>query len=112
VLALVGGLDCQRPLADPVQALFGVQLGGGTDINRAIAYCEERIEEPTKTHLALTDTGRPGHDPRNAEAFAALGVPVFACTPDQFPALMAAALRREDIALWAAGQDIKLVRQG
>jgi hypothetical protein len=136
-------VDLTEDLADPVQVLFGVQLGGGTDINRAIAYCEERIERPSKTHLilisdlyeggnaaellgriarlvalgvnviallALTDSGRPGYDPKNAEAFAALGVPVFACTPDQFPALMAAALRRQDIAAWAASQDIKLAR--
>ncbi|MFM2391289.1 MAG: hypothetical protein RLZZ437_2844 [Pseudomonadota bacterium] len=136
-------VDLTEDLADPVQVLFGVQLGGGTDINRAIAYCEDRIERPSKTHLilisdlyeggnaaellgriarlvgmgvnviallALTDTGRPGYDPNNAEAFAALGVPVFACTPDQFPALMAAALRRQDIAAWAAAQDIKLAR--
>lgn len=136
-------VDLTDDLADPVQVLFGVQLGGGTDINRAIAYCEDRIERPSKTHLilisdlyeggnavellgriarlvgmgvnviallALTDTGRPGYDPKNAEAFAALGVPVFACTPDQFPALMAAALRREDIAAWAAAQDLKLAR--
>lgn len=136
-------VDLTEDLADPVQVLFGVQLGGGTDINRAIAYCEERIERPSKTHLvlisdlyeggnaeellgriarlvatgvnviallALTDSGRPGYDPKNAEAFAALGVPVFACTPDQFPDLMAAALRRQDIAAWAAAQDIKLAR--
>ncbi len=136
-------VDLTDDLADPVQVLFGVQLGGGTDINRAVAYCEERIERPSKTHLilisdlyeggnaaellgriarlvgmgvnviallALTDSGRPGYDPKNAEAFAALGVPVFACTPDQFPALMAAALRHQDIAAWAAAQDIKLAR--
>ena len=137
-------VDLTEDLADPVQVLFGVQLGGGTDINRAIAYCEERIEQPAKTHLvlisdlyeggnvqellarigrlvglgvnviallALTDTGRPGYDPNTAGAFAALGVPVFACTPDQFPGLMAAALRREDVAAWAAGQDIRLIRE-
>jgi VWA domain containing CoxE-like protein len=136
-------VDLTEDLADPVQVLFGVQLGGGTDINRAIAYCEDRIERPSKTHLilisdlyeggnaaellgriarlvgmgvnviallALTDTGRPGYDPKNAQSFADLGVPVFACTPDQFPALMAAALRRQDIAAWAAGLDIKLAR--
>jgi VWA domain containing CoxE-like protein len=136
-------IDLTEDLADPVQVLFGVQLGGGTDINRAIAYCEDRIERPSKTHLvlisdlfeggnaaellgriarlvglgvnviallALTDTGRPGCDATNARAFAALGVPVFACTPDQFPDLMAAALRREDVATWAAAQDIKLAR--
>jgi hypothetical protein len=40
----------------------------------------------------------------------ALGAPVFARTPDQFPDLMAAALRRQDMQARAAGQDIKLVR--
>jgi len=38
-------------LSDPVEVPFGVQLGGGTDINSALAYCEKRIENPTKTHL-------------------------------------------------------------
>jgi hypothetical protein len=35
---------------------------------------------------------------------------VFACTPDLFPDLMAVALRRGDVAGWAAGHDIALVR--
>ena len=136
-------LDLTDSLADPVDVLFGVQLGGGTDINRAVAYCAERIERPGKCHLllitdlyeggdaaelvqrlarlvgagvnvivllALTDTGRPGYDPRLSAEVAALGVPVFACTPDQFPDLMATALRREDISAWAAREDVKLVR--
>ena len=46
-------VDLTEELADPVEVLFGVQLGGGTDINRAVAYCEERIERPTKAHLVL-----------------------------------------------------------
>ena len=41
-------VDLTEELADPVEVLFGVQLGGGTDINRAVAYCEERIERPTQ----------------------------------------------------------------
>jgi hypothetical protein len=35
---------------------------------------------------------------------------VFACTPHQFPELMACALKRQDIWAWAAARDIKLVR--
>lgn len=136
-------VDLTDELADPVQVLFGVQLGGGTDIHQAVAYCEGLIERPQKTHmvlitdlyeggdakallaraahlvrqgvnlivlLALSDDGRAAYDPRMAEAFAALGAPVFACTPDQFPDLMATALRREDVLDWAAAQDIKAVR--
>jgi hypothetical protein len=123
--------------------LFGVQLGGGTDINQAVAYCENRIERPSKAHLvlitdlyeggdaealvarlgrivasgvnvivllALSDEGRPAYDPRLSAEVAGLGVPVFACTPDQFPDLMAAALKREDLNQWAAKRDIKAIR--
>ena len=41
---------------------------------------------------------------------AALGIPAFGCTPDQFPDLMAAAIERQDIATWAARNDIVTVR--
>ena len=33
-------VDLTAELHDPVDVLFGVQLGGGTDINRAVAYCQ------------------------------------------------------------------------
>jgi VWA domain containing CoxE-like protein len=135
-------VDLTEQLADPVDVLFG-QLGGGTDINRAVAYCEDRIERPAKAHLilitdlyeggdavalfdrlariavrgvnvivllALTDTGRAAYHPELSAKVAGLGIPVFACTPDQFPDLMATALRRGDISGWAAEQDIKLIR--
>lgn len=136
-------VDLTEELEDPVSVLFGVQLGGGTDINQAVAYCEEKIERPSKTHLilitdlyeggdasslksrianlirqdvnvitllALSDDGRPSYDADLAGEFAALACPVFACTPDQFPDLMATALKREDVLSWAANQDIKAVR--
>lgn len=135
-------VDLTEELADPVEVLFGVQLGGGTDINQAVAYCADKIERPSKAHLilitdlyeggnaeelvtrvarliglgvnvivllALSDQGRPAYDPNLSARVAALGAPVFACTPDQFPDLMAAALRRQDIHAWAAKEDIKLI---
>jgi Mg-chelatase subunit ChlD len=135
--------DLTEELADPVEVLFGVQLGGGTDINAALAYCEQKIEHPAKTHLilitdlyeggdaksmlsrvaslkqagvnlivllALSDDGHPGFHAQHAEMIAALDCPVFACTPDQFPDLMAAALTRQDISQWAGARDIALVR--
>lgn len=136
-------LDLTAELADPVETLFGVQLGGGTDINQAVAYCAGKIERPTKSHLvlitdlyeggkvdetlarltsligagvnvivllALSDAGRPAYNADLAVRVAALSAPVFACTPDLFPDLMAAALRRQDLQAWAARHDIKLVR--
>ncbi|MBO0754149.1 MAG: VWA domain-containing protein, partial [Bradyrhizobiaceae bacterium] len=60
--------------------------------------------------LALNDDGRPAYHIGHAESLASLGCPVFACTPHQFPELMATALKRQDIHAWAAGQDIKLIR--
>jgi hypothetical protein len=62
--------------------------------------------------LALSDTGRPGYHIEHAQKLAALGCPVFACTPDQFPDLMAHALGRRDLQQWAASRDIALVRPG
>ena len=46
-------VDLSDQLADPVDVLFGVQLGGGTDINRAVAYCEKLIERPEDTIFVL-----------------------------------------------------------
>ena len=46
-------------------------------------------------------------DAELAAKLAALGVPSFACTPDAFPQLMAAAIRRDDVAAWAATQGFK-----
>ena len=34
---------------DPVDMLFGIQLGGGTDIHKSVKYCGQFIEEPKKT---------------------------------------------------------------
>ncbi|TCN41166.1 VWA domain containing CoxE-like protein [Kribbella orskensis] len=128
-------VDLTEELDDPVDVLFGTQLGGGTDINRALAYCEGLVSRPAETVmvlvsdlyeggsreellrrarslvdsgvqlialLALADSGTPSYDADNAAAFAELGIPTFACTPDLFPDLMAAAIRRDDIAGWAA----------
>lgn len=136
-------LDLTDELADPVQVLFGVQLGGGTDINQAVAYCANKVEHPAKTHLvlitdlyeggnekemiarvanlkrqgvnvivllALSDDGRPAYDEQLAKVMASLDCPVFACTPDEFPDMMATALKREDVLAWASDKGIKAVR--
>jgi VWA domain containing CoxE-like protein len=136
-------VDMTEKLSDPVELLFGVQLGGGTDINGAVGYCQSLISEPRNTIfvlisdlyedgvegnllrramelvesgvqfialLALSDEGAPAYDRGLAAKLAALGVPSFACTPDAFPSLMAAAIRRDDVSAWAAGQGIVTTR--
>ena len=136
-------VDLTEQLDDPVELLFGVQLGGGTDINGAVGYCQSIIREPANTILvlisdlyeggveanllrraaelvasgvqfitllALSDEGAPSYDRALAAKLAALGVPSFACTPDAFPGLMAAAIRKEDVNAWAAGQGLLATR--
>ena len=46
-------VDLTEQLSDPVDVLFGVQLGGGTDINRALAYCEQKLTRPSDTVVVL-----------------------------------------------------------
>jgi hypothetical protein len=48
---------------DPVDMLFGVQLGGGTDINKSVAYCEQFISDPGRTlFILLTDLYEGGNE--------------------------------------------------
>lgn len=46
-------VDLTEELHDPVDILFGTQLGGGTDINRAVGYCSQLITRPDQTILVL-----------------------------------------------------------
>jgi Mg-chelatase subunit ChlD len=134
-------LDLTDDLKDPVDLLFGVQLGGGTDINLAMKYCQQIISKPDDTimvlitdlyeggnveemHkrisalvdsgvqiiclLALNDDGSPSFDKNNAQKLSQQGIPVFACTPDLFPDLMAAAIQKQDLKQWAGNNDIVL----
>ena len=56
--------------------------------------------------LALDDEGAPSYDHDMAASSAEFGVPAFACTPDIFPNLMAAANNRSNIPQWAASADM------
>lgn len=38
---------------DPVEMLFGIQLGGGTDINKSVAYCQQFVRDPARTMFIL-----------------------------------------------------------
>ncbi|WP_345713535.1 VWA domain-containing protein, partial [Kineococcus glutinatus] len=46
-------VDLTEHLTDPVDVLFGTQLGGGTDINRAIAHCQGLVTRPEQTLFVL-----------------------------------------------------------
>ncbi len=45
--------DLTELCSDPVELLYGIQLGGGTDIEKSVAYCSELITNPTKTTMFL-----------------------------------------------------------
>ncbi len=123
-------VDLTEKLDDPVELLFGTQLGGGTDICKALGYVQTIIRQPADTILvlisdlfeggnrdemlkkaaalrqsgvqfiallALSDEGKPAFDGQIAKQLASLDIPVFACTPQVFPELMAAAIKKEDL---------------
>ena len=56
-------VDLTDKLADPVDILLSVQLGGGTDIARAMAYCETLVKNPGRTVLALITDFEEGGSP-------------------------------------------------
>ena len=62
------------------------------------------------TLLALSDDGAPVYDSTNAADLTGLGSPAFACTPDLFPELIAAAIQKHDISQWAARHDLTTAR--
>lgn len=132
--------DLSEYLHDPVELLFAVQSGGGTDIRKALAHSKGLIRRPMDTILvlisdlyeggnaremmrcfseirasgvqcvtllALSDKGAPAYDRQIADQLAAQGIPAFACTPELFPDLMAAAIRGSDLGDWAAAQSDK-----
>ena len=125
--------DLSSQVQDPVDLLFGTQLGGGTDIYKALSYVDTLVSKPNDTILilisdlyeggneeqmlkqaakiqkkgvnfitllALNDEGAPVYDRNVAAKFAEMKIPVFACTPDLFPDMMSAALKKEDMYNW------------
>jgi hypothetical protein len=46
-------VDLTGYISDPVEALMSIQLGGGTDIGKALAYCETLLTAPQKTIVVL-----------------------------------------------------------
>jgi len=54
--------DLSHLLSDPVEVLFGTQLGGGTDIAQAIGYCQSLIARPSETVFVLVSDLCEGGD--------------------------------------------------
>ncbi len=55
-------VDLTEKSDDPVDLLFGFQLGGGTNIDQSVAYCEKFIENPKKTlFFLITDLEEGGN---------------------------------------------------
>lgn len=134
-------VDLTEMLNDPVDLLFAAQLGGGTDIDKALCYTQTLIQRPADTIfvlisdlfeggnptammqkvneikasgvqfitlLALNDDGAPSYNHDIAEQMALLDIPAFACTPQLFPDLMAAAINKNDLREWSARNNISV----
>lgn len=46
-------MDLTYLCQDPVDLLFGFQMGGGTDIAKSVAYCQGLVENPSRTLFFL-----------------------------------------------------------
>ena len=123
-------MDLTKDLRDPVDLLFATQLGGGTDIDNALNYVQQIVQNPHDTImvlitdlyeggnersmlarlaalkengvqcivlLALDDKGTPSYDRNCANKVLAMDIPVFGCTPEMFPDMMAAAIQKQDL---------------
>lgn len=123
-------VDLTPLISDPLEVLFSVQLGGGTDIEQALRYAHSLVRAPSDTImilisdlleggenekflkravaikqsgvnlvclLALSDEGAPMYDHENAAYLASMDIPAFACTPDNFPELMAKAIKGQSL---------------
>ena len=56
-------VDLTHMAHDPVEVLLTVQLGGGTDIGRAVSYCESLVGNPQRTVFALISDFMEGAAP-------------------------------------------------
>ena len=63
--------DMTHLLADPVDVVFGVQLGGGTDIGTALGYCRQLVTRPRETVLVLISDLFEGGHPETMRAMVA-----------------------------------------
>lgn len=55
-------VDLSGMVEDPVEVMMSVQLGGGTDIGKALSYCESLIQTPSDTCvLCVTDLCEGGY---------------------------------------------------
>jgi Mg-chelatase subunit ChlD len=61
-------VDLSDAIDDPVEILMGVQLGGGTDIGKALEHCEGLVRSPTRTIVAIVTDFCEGGDPRRPVA--------------------------------------------
>ncbi|MCB9282877.1 MAG: VWA domain-containing protein [Lewinellaceae bacterium] len=131
--------DLSGLLDDPVELLFSTQMGGGTDIQKALAYAEKLVDRPRDTTLvvisdlyeganvqdtlrkyhqllqagvqiinilALDDEGAPDYDKKLAQLLSNMGIPSFACSPEQFPRLMGALLSGTEIQAWMQAEGV------
>jgi hypothetical protein len=92
---------CETLITEPRQTIFLLlsDLFEGGNQAQLVRRIEGLVASGVKviSLLALADHGAPAYDESLARKFTSLGVPCFACTPNQLPELIAAALRGADL---------------
>ncbi|WP_431677183.1 VWA domain-containing protein [Kitasatospora sp. KL5] len=75
-------VDLTSEVADPVELLMGVQLGGGTDIARAVDHAAGLVDNPRRSIVAVISDFYEGGDPyrlvRTVRGLVAQGTTVLA----------------------------------
>ena len=89
----------EQPARSILVLLSDLMEGGSSDELLAQAQALLQGGVQVIVLLSLDDEGVPAYDRQTATRLASLGIPAFACTPDRFPELMAAALENRDLAI-------------
>lgn len=99
-------VDLTGQVNDPVEVLMGVQLGGGTDISRAMLYAEQLVEQPRRTMVVLIsdlfEGGDVGELRRSVQRLTSQGTKV----------LVLGALDEEAAAVWNRAEAVALRERG
>jgi Mg-chelatase subunit ChlD len=58
-------VDLSGQVGQPVDVLLSIHLGGGTDITRALQYCQQLVRQPARTIVVLLTDFYEGRDERD-----------------------------------------------
>lgn len=101
---------CQQEITRPHDTIFvlitDLMEGGSTDEMMQVAQEMKEANVTAVCLLALNEKGTPRFNRKNAQRFAQLNIPTFACPPQLFPDLVGGAILGRDLNQWASSNNI------